>query len=312
MSFSTEVKAEISQNELRECCRKAELAALIQLCSSISISSRGFFLNVRIENATTARRIFSLLKEQYHVQTELQVLKNEKLKKNNTYIIQVQEGVKDILTDLTLLGNDGLRDHPLATIVKKECCARAYLAGAFLSSGSVNSPVKTDYHLEIATIHKQHADYIQKLMQRFDLPAKVTTRRKQYVVYLKASEKISDFLRCIGAHQSVMAFEDMRIQRDFRNSLQRLDNCELANEVKTLEACQKQLEAIRILEENHRTAHLDIKLQEVISLRKEHQDASLVELCDIYEARNGVTITKSGMKHRLAKIIELANRLRVE
>ncbi len=310
MSFATEVKAEIGQNILKDCCRRAELSALVQLCGSLNINSRGMYLSIRIENATVAKRIWKLLKDSYDCDIQLSVFRKMKLKKNNIYVIQVNSMVRNILQDLTLLSDTGMREHPLAEIVRKECCARAYLAGAFMSSGSVNSPQKTNYHLEITTLRENHARYIQKIMERFYLPAKITQRRNHYVVYLKASEKISDFLRCVGAFDSLMNFEDMRIQRDFRNSLQRLDNCELANEVKTQQASNRQLENIEFLEKNNRVMYLDSRLQEAIQLRKDNPEASLMELCEIYEEEYGVPISKSGMKHRLSKINELAENLR--
>lgn len=309
MSFATDVKAEIGQLYLKPCCQKAQLAALIQLCSSIGLNNKGLYLNVRSENATTAKRIWTLLKEVYDPVMELSVLRKMKLKKNNIYVVQVKNNVREILEDLTLYNNGLIREHPMKSVVRKDCCARAYLAGAFMASGSVNSPQKSNYHLEIATLRSTHAEYIRELMQRFDLPAKTIQRRNQYVVYLKASEKISDFLRLSGAYESLMSFEDVRIQRDYINSLTRLDNCELANEVKTLEAGKKQLESIRILEENNRVNHLDYKLQEVIHLRKENPEASLMELCELYEMNTGTPISKSGMKHRLAKLNEMAEKL---
>ena len=105
-----------------------------------------------------------------------------------------------------------------------------------MAGGSVNSPNKANYHLEISTNNEGLAKFIQKLMNRFDLPAKYIKRRNQDVIYLKASDKIGDFLRYIGASDAVFTFEDSRIQRDFMNSLTRLDNCELANEMKSMAA----------------------------------------------------------------------------
>lgn len=310
MSFTTEVKQEVGMNILKPCCQKAELAALIQLCSSLGMNSNGLYLTARIENASTAKRIWKLIRDQYDVKMELSVIRKMNLKKNNIYVIRVVGDVRHILDDLTLLKDGMIRNHPLATLVRKDCCARAYLAGAFMASGSVNSPSKTNYHLEIATLNEKHAEYVQKLMERFLLPAKVIKRRNQYVVYLKASEKIADFLKLIGAYESLMKFEDVRIQRDYINSLTRLDNCEFANEVKTLKAGKKQVESIELLEKHHRLQHLDSKLQEAARLRRENPEASLLELCELYERETGNTITKSGMKHRLARLSELAENLK--
>ena len=309
MSFSQEVKAEIGQNILHECCQRAQLAAFIQLCSSLTISSNKMTLNIRIENPTTAKRIWVLIKELYGVETELSVIKKMNLKKNNIYSIRIVEEAKRVLEDLFLLQNGQLLNHPPSSLVKKECCARAYLAGSFLATGSVNSPQKSNYHLEIVTNDEEHAQYIIKIMKRFDLPAKYIMRRNQNVAYLKQSEKISDFLRCVGAHNAVMDFENHRIQRDFKNNFIRLDNCELANEVKTLEASKKQLADIQIIIDKGRFEMMDEKLQEVANLRMENNDYSLVELCEVYKDTYQKEISKSGMKHRFSKIRELAQKI---
>ena len=244
MSFTTDVKAEVSMNQLHECCAKAQLSALIQMCASLSFTSQGMALEVKSENVNTAKRILKLLKERYHVSAQLSVMRKMKLKKNNIYILRINAQAADILKDLQIMDEEGLRAHPKDDTVHEECCARAYLAGAFLAGGSVNSPQTANYHLEIVANSKAQADFLLQLMKRFELPAKYIRRRNQEVVYLKASDKISDFLRCIGASDALFAFEDSRIQRDFMNSLTRLDNCELANEMKTISAGKKQLEDI--------------------------------------------------------------------
>lgn len=310
MSFTTEVKAEISMNELHDCCEKAELSALIQMCASLSFTSTGMAIEVRSENANTAKRILKLLKEIYEVSSQLSVLRKMKLKKNNIYVLRINSQVPRILGDLQIMGEHGLRTHPTAKMTKKECCARAYLAGAFLASGSVNSPQTANYHLEIVANTKDQADFVLKLMHRFDLPAKYIKRRSQEVVYLKASDKIGDFLRCIGASDALFAFEDSRIQRDFMNSLTRLDNCELANEMKTISAGKKQLEDIEWIETYRSLDTLPEKLFQVACLRKQNPEASLNELCEYFYEEHGESISKSGMKHRLAKLKELANQYR--
>lgn len=312
MSFTTDVKAEIAGNELHACCQKAQLSALIQICSTLNFTSSGMHIKVQTENANTAKRIWKMLKEMYDVDTQLSVLRKMKLKKNNIYVIRVVAKVAYILNDLEIFTQKGLQTHPSAKMVRKECCARAYLSGAFLASGSVNSPQKTNYHLEVTADNEEHAAFIQKLMMRFDLSAKVIKRRNKDVIYIKASDKISDFLRCTGASDAVFTFEDSRIQRDFINSLTRLDNCELANEMKTISAGKKQLEDIEWIENYQGIDALPEKLQSVVNLRKAYPEASLNELCDYYHEEYMDTISKSGMKHRLAKIRELANQYRNE
>lgn len=310
MSFTTDVKSEIAANELHPCCMKAELSAVLQMCSTINFTSTGMHLTAKTENATTAKRIYKLVKERYDVITGLSVIKKMKLKKNNIYVIRIENKAMEILKDLEIFTDQGLQVHPSSKLLRKDCCARAYLAGAFLAGGSVNSPNKANYHLEISTNDEESAKFIQKIMLRFDLPAKLIKRRNQEVVYLKASDKIGDFLRYIGASDSVFVFEDSRIQRDFINSLTRLDNCELANEMKSMATGKKQLEDIQWIETYQSLDSLPTKLQHVAYARKELPEASLNELCDYIADEYNESISKSGMRHRLTKIKELADQYR--
>ena len=310
MSFTSEVKAEIGQVELKPCCLKAQLAAMLQVDATLTIVNQQFKLHFKTENPTTAKRFWVLLKQRYDINPELSITKQTKLKKNHVVSVLVNDQVKEILTDLQLWDAKGLHDVVNRQVVSKECCARAYLAGAFLASGSVNSPSKSNYHLEIALHNEELGKFVSKLMHRFDLPAKVITRRNQSVVYLKASDKISDFLRAIAAHQAVMKFEDIRIQRDFKNSLTRLDNCEVANEVKTMKAALKQIEDIELIQLVGRFELLEPKLKEVALLRQQFPEASFNELSETYQQQTGTNMSKSGMKHRFNKIAGIADKIR--
>lgn len=303
MSFTLDVKNEITQQPLKECCKKAQLSALIQLNATLVIHEQQLHLVIHSENAATAKRIFTLLKESYGPLMELKVLKKAKLKKNNVYELEVTTQVKDILSDLGLMTDKGIQVHPSKKIVSKECCARSYLAGAFLAAGSVNSPTKSNYHLEIVTQQEGHAQFVESLMKRFELPAKTILRRHTFVTYLKASDKISDFLRIVSANSAVLDFEEVRIQRDFHNSLTRLDNCEVANEMKTQAAASKQIAAIERLQKRGSLDHLDEKYSVVARLRLNNPEANLNELCELYEEETGSAISKSGIKHRLTKLM---------
>jgi DNA-binding protein WhiA len=193
-------------------------------------------------------------------------------------------------------------------LVKKKCCKRAYLRGAFLAGGSVNNPETSSYHLEIASLYKEHNDSLCELMNVFDLNSKTLERKKGFITYLKEAEKITEFLNIIGAHNALLRFEDVRIVRDMRNSVNRLVNCETANLNKTIGAALRQVENIRYIEE---TVGLDVlpeKLKEIAQLRVAYQDVTLKELGEMV---SGSKISKSGINHRLRKIDEIANRLRL-
>lgn len=306
MSFTSDVKQQIAANILHSCCEKAQLSALVQMCGSLHFTQEGMHLSIQCEHAPSAKRIYAFLKNRYAIRCQLSMIKKMKLKKNNIYVLKVQERVVEVLKDLQLYSQKGFKNHPNISLVSKECCGRAYLAGAFLAKGSVNSPSKADYHLEITSQELEHAEFICKLMKRFGLPAKQIHRRNQQVVYIKASDKISDFLRCVGASDAVFTFEDSRIQRDFMNSLTRLDNCEVANEIKSITAGKRQLKDIESIEKYRSIISLPKSLQHAIIARKALPEASLLELCEYCETKFQEVISKSGMKHRFMKIKELA------
>jgi len=305
MSFTLDVKGEIAQIELEGSALKAQLAALIQLTANLTIHEKQLQLSIQTESAAAAKKLFKLIKSLYNPEITLSAIKKSNLKKNNIYQIKVTTMAKEILNDLGLWTDKGLMPYPNKKIISKVLDKRAYLAGAFLAAGSVNSPLKSNYHLEIVTQSDELAQFVMSVMHHFDLPAKVIMRRNQHVVYLKASDKISDFLRIVSANQAVLDFEDIRIQRDFHNSLTRLDNCEVANEMKILHAGQVQVDAILELKKQNRIGSLDYKYTSVIELRLENPEASLNELCDLYYQKTGSVISKSGMKHRLMKILAL-------
>jgi DNA-binding protein WhiA len=231
------------------------------------------------------------------------------LKKNRIYGMRILSNAVQIMEDLGIWSSRGLREAPLAKIVQTDNSARAYLAGAFLASGSINSPEKPSYHLEIAVNSAELAEFLTGLMARFGINAKTVMRRQKHIVYVKAAEKIADFLRIIEADQALLTFENERISRDFLNSFTRLNNMDLANEVKVQAAASTQMDDIRILEEAERVEKLDDKLKDIIWLRKEFPEASLSELAEVYEKRTGITVSKSGIKHRFVRIHEMAEKV---
>lgn len=306
MSFTSDVKKEITLLQQDIACKKAQLSAFIQISATLNFNNEGIYITCRSENVATAKYIYSIVKEVYQVEIQLSIIRKMKLKKNNIYILKIKNKAIDILKDLDILSHEGLHEYPSKKLIANDTMICAYLSGAFLASGSVNSPTKSNYHLEVTTSNEKLAKYIMRLMNRFHLMAKTTTRRKQSVVYIKASDKISDFLKCIGTTNALFAFEDTRIQRDFMNSLTRLDNCELANEVKTLQAAQKQLEDIDRIDNFVGLDSLSKPLYEVAVLRQQHPEANLNELCKVYEEAYKTSISKSGMRHRLNKIRDIA------
>lgn len=308
MSFASEAKKELTNLEATDCCAKAELSALIRMNGSLSFSNRILSLDVQTENAAIARRIYTLLKRHYTYPVELLVRKKMRLKKNNVYIVRLAEKAREVLSDLKIIGEDFTMTRTISnSIVQKKCCKRSYLRGAFLAGGSINNPETSSYHLEIFSLYTEHNDALCKLLNVFNLNAKTLERKKGFITYLKEAEKITEFLIVIGANQALLHFEDVRIVRDMRNSVNRLVNCETANLNKTIGAALRQVENIHFIQENAGLDVLPLKLREIAILRVQHQDVTLKELGEMV---SGKPISKSGINHRLRKIDEIADKLR--
>jgi hypothetical protein len=309
MSFASETKKELTNLEVKTCCIQAELSALIRMNGSLSFSNRKLVVDIQTENAAIARRIYTLLKKSYQIQVELLVRKKMRLKKNNVYIVRLAQQAKEILEDTKILGEGFTIIHDISPgLVKKKCCKRSYLRGAFLAGGSVNNPETSSYHLEIFSLYKEHNDSLCELMNTFGLNSKTLERKKGYITYLKEAEKITEFLNIVGAHNALLRFEDVRIVRDMRNSVNRLVNCETANLNKTIGASIRQVENIRYINQTVGLQILPEKLREIAELRLNYTDVTLKELGEMV---SGGTISKSGINHRLRKIDAIAEKLRV-
>ncbi|WP_335871617.1 DNA-binding protein WhiA [Bacillus sp. 2205SS5-2] len=308
MSFASETKKELTNIEMKHCCAKAELSALIRMNGSLSFSNRMLIVNIQTENAAIARRIYTLIKKIYQAPVELLVRKKMRLKKNNVYIVRLNEGAKQILEDLMILAEGFTFVYNISPeLIKKKCCKRSYLRGAFLAGGSVNNPETSSYHLEIFSLYEEHNQALSDLMNIFGLNSKTLERKKGFITYLKEAEKITELLNVIGAHNALMRFEDVRIVRDMRNSVNRLVNCETANLNKTIGAALRQVENIRFIEAVVGLNILPDKLREIAELRVAYQDVTLKELGEMV---SGGTVSKSGVNHRLRKIDQIADRLR--
>jgi DNA-binding protein WhiA len=306
ISFSRQVKEEIVFNEFDECCKRALLLAILKINGNLSLTSQGLQLQLRTENAKIASKVHKLLKDIYQPQIEFLVSKKMKLRKNNVYILRITKA-KEILDDLQLLTHT----IPSEDILRKDCCARAYLAGAFLAGGSVNDPSTSNYHLEVSCQNHDLALYIKDVMNRFDLKAKYIERRNKDVIYIKSAEKIGDFLRIVCAQKSLMDFENQRIDRDFSNNINRWDNCVIANEMKTMQAGASQIADIEVIDAYNAWSDFDEKTVIIAKIRKENPDVSLAELANIYVEETGKSISKSGINHQLKKIKEKANQYRL-
>ena len=274
MSFSQSVKEELAGliSQARH-CNIAEIAAL-QFYSDSRNEMADLTL---VENETVRRKYFTLLKKTFNIDIALYHQQKE----------QVFEAIRG------------------PSLLQKSCCRRAYLRGAFLAAGSVSDPEKS-YHLELICHSQKRADEIRELLSTFEIDARQVIRKKNHVVYLKEGTQIVDTLNVIGAHHALMDFENSRIFKDMRNSINRRVNCETANIGKTVTASVKQTEDIRLIIQSGEYAGLPKPLQEMADIRLQYPNVPLKELGELMTPPIG----KSGVNHRLRKLSEIADRLR--
>ena len=311
MSFASDVKKELTLLLGDECCLKAELSALLRSNSEIFYSQQHLNVDFHTQNPTVAKRVFRLLKELYHSEIELITKKGTQFNKRNTYVIRVTDQAAQIVKDLELVaGFSVIQTIPLE-LVQAECDQRAYLRGVFIASGSVNHPRTSNYHLELLLKDEQHALDVLSLLNTFEYNARMIERHKGFMIYLKEAEKISDFLKLIEANGSVMKFEDVRIYRDISNNVNRMNNCDIANQRKTLSAAMQQLEDIVYIEKKVGLKKLPRSAYEAAVLRKKYPEASIIEIAEKYQKRTGKPISKSAINHRFRSIRDMADKLRV-
>lgn len=300
MSFTSTVKNEVSKLDINEIEMVTELSAIIKNTAIISDN-----ITITTENASVARRIFTLVKNLFNYVSKITVRRGYNFNKNYIYIIEINHEIDRILKKLSLDNN-----IPEEYIVDDIELERAYLRGVFLGSGSINDPKKSRYHLEFLVETQEYAEFINKLLNNFRLNSKILKRDSKYMIYIKEAEKIGDFLRIINATNAVFYFEDIRIYRDHKNMTNRLNNCEQANVDRIIETANNQIKDIELLEQNDAVDLLDDKVKQVIKYRKKYPEVSLTELSEIITIETGNSITKSGIYHRMKKITELAKKIR--
>lgn len=313
MSFSSKVKKELAGHVSNAVhCRIAELAALISMCGSVMIDEENHYaIRIRTETEPTAEKIRTLLWKTFHINTEITVRDNAYSRVGKTYTLTVkdnQEAIK-VLQATKLINDAGDIEENFSLtnniLIKKDCCKRAFIRGAFMAAGSISDPNKS-YHFEIKCNSKKKAEQLINLLKKYDIEGKMVARKGNYVVYLKEGEGIVDVLNVMEAHVSLMEMENVRILKGMSNYYNRQVNCETANIKKTVATSVRQIEDIKYIMKNKGIHYLPPKLQEIALARIDNPDASLQELGQSLDPPLG----KSGVNHRLRKICQIADDLR--
>lgn len=286
---------------------KTEKIALLSAYIRNNAVITGDSILINTENLDISRYIFDLIKELYGVLPVITVRKSFNFKKSLSYLLKINKCKDLILRDLSLVNGEGyFINIPREYIYESDDDKRAYLRGVFLATGSVNDPKTARYHLEFFIDDYDYALFVCELLDDYKLNSKLIERTNGFMVYIKESEKISDFLKILNSVKSVLYYEDIRSYREQKNLVNRLNNCEQANVEKTINSAISLIDDIELIENTIGIDSLDEKLKIVCVYRKKYKEVSLSELSRIISIENNINLTKSGINHRIRKIKEIA------
>lgn len=312
MSFAGEVKKELSEQiSSARHCQLAEISAIATFCGKIVVDKdQRLILKLQTESTVLMKKLVVLLKQVFRISAEL-TTKSVSAKKNLYELVLSVGDTALVLTacKLSIAGEDEKNGKVILAepvIAAKSCCKRAFIRGAFLAAGSVSDP-KKGYHFEIVVNQEQNGELLCEMMRSFSVDAKMIERKYHHVVYVKEGSQIVDLLNVMEAHVALMEFENVRILKDMRNAINRKVNCEAANINKTVKAASRQVEDIIYIRDTVGLSTLAEGLEEIALLRIEYPEATLKELGEMLQPPVG----KSGVNHRLKKICDIADGLRM-
>lgn len=310
-SFTSIVKEEIITKPFTTRRKLALLAGFFKTNGRYIISNTGNRLELRSEYAKIAKFIYVALKDIYGIDPHFAYTKVRRFGTKTVYHVVIEMGVERILEDLNLafVDNDSLREY-----LRNEDEIAGYLSGIFLATGSVNDPDSSNYHLEVSSDDEAFLEEVAKVIGRIRnlrFEPKLTKRRHQFVLYLKKSDQIADFLILIGATDATLEYENIRVSRDYANSDNRWQNCAIANMEKTIKAATRQIEDIKFLDQLVGIDNLpNVKMVHLARLRLDDESASLLELSNRLGDLLGKPVSRSNIAHVFRQIGELADRYR--
>ncbi|MBO4863419.1 MAG: DNA-binding protein WhiA [Eubacterium sp.] len=301
MSFSSDVKTELAANYPKSIhCRKAEIAGIITVNGRMEIIDDKEVLIIRAENFLLEEKIRKLLSMVAEIDKSDPVLMHEKM--HHRKLVIENDSVIEMCFDRLKLVRNGPYLSINDMVIERNCCKQSYLRGAFLAGGSIGSPEKT-YQLSITTSRKEDAERLLKIINAQHLVARIQSKNEKYVVYIKDGDTISELLGTVGAVNSLMEFENIRILKDIRNSVNREVNCDTANMAKTASAASKQLNDIKLIKERNGFADLPESLRVVAEARLENPLLSIKELGEMMNP----PLSKSCINHRMRKLSLIAD-----
>lgn len=299
MTYTTRIKEEIVKNSENENERICELSGYLRFAGDIKEN-----IVITLENASVARHIYISFKEIFNIQPKIIIRNQKRFRVKQIYILEINDKVPYILNFLNI--TEGKKKIlPNNYFLTNEEEKIAYLKGVFLAAGTINDPASGEYHLEIVTEMNRESVFISNLFKNINVNSKQIKRNSKYVVYIKNAEVISEIIRMFKAINSYFYFEDIRIYRDHKNMVNRLNNCEIANQEKSINTGLKQLADIKYLRDNDLFSLLEDTTKLVLEYREKYPETSLKELADIISLETDYNIGKSGVNHHFIKVRNL-------
>lgn len=313
MSFSQIVKKEIFNNvkKIKGCCATSFLTAVLKAIGSLCVDAGGYCFSAETENGDLLLLCSRLAQSEFGVNSDVFQINNasDGVDKNARFVGKFDVALGDALHLVSRDEENALRITQIPKVnLKSDCCRRAFMQALFLCCGSTTIPEDTgdafaesahsNYHLELRFSNADFANFVQK--EFFELEFRQTQRKNSVMLYLKDSNKIADFFVFVDAVNAKFTVENVIIGRSFRNTANRQRNCIDSNLDKAALAGAKQLAAIEKIRKQGKFDSLPQNLQEVALLREQNREANLAELAA------ALHISKSGVNHRLNKLLEIA------
>lgn len=293
MTFTAQVKNEITDSKLNEIENRFLFLGYLFANGTFDDDK----VTISLENRAIAEKLFKTLKYCYHIEAKITIRTMKKFRVKRLFIFELNDKKSFFKSELKSIdfSDDEIKN--------------AFIKGIFLAVGSINDPKKNRYHLELTFDTEKKAQMILKLLNELKYGFKMIKREKKYMVYLKSSEEISDFIKLLGAFNSLFYYEDIRIYRDHANMVNRLNNCEQANLEKSLKTADNQLMRIKYMDEKDLLSLLDDKTKQVAEYRLKYPEESFQTLADIISSETGKKVTKSYINHHFRKISEVYEKI---
>ena len=304
LTYSETVKEEVTHLEFNTDCKKAILSAFLSNVLQMSIVDNNVVWYIDSHFSSISRFITTTLNEIYHLEHELSYSELNNFYKKRTYrLIIKDQRFEKILEELSVF------DETHRNVVNSNETKRAFLVGAFLSGGSISDINKSIYHLEIRSNKITYLRFIQTLLSDFSISITLLKRRYTNVLYIKKANDISDFLKIIGATNSMQKLEDVIISRDFNNQIHRLNNLDISNMTKTVNSANEQVKMINAIKNSKEYNEQKNKFKFFCELRLTNPTSSLQELSELYFEKYNIKISRTGINHHIIKLKQIYRNL---